>query len=176
MIIREEGKRKTRSDKKQAIAPYIPDQQRVWINRIARRCKRPAGEIGLSLIQAALVDENTMIFFSTYFKRDFRFTENITYCGHHDSVSIYDYINFNGERGRYKIKVSQSLYEQLCEFQIALGIPFLAHAVFALLQYALFDIKTIQKISPGITPKDFSSPTGPVIPIDDYSSVWSILK
>ncbi|MDQ6422665.1 hypothetical protein RB620_24840 [Paenibacillus sp. LHD-117] len=159
---KEEG-RKTRSDKKKHIAPYIPDEQRVWIHRIARHCEQPEGEIGLRLIQAALEDENCIVFFSNYFRRDYRFSDNILYCGHDDAISIYDYLIHSEQRDRYKVKPKQSLYNQLCEFQIALGIPFLAHAAYALLQYALHDIHTVQKVCPNISKHDFQAPHRPFI-------------
>ncbi|WP_101809526.1 hypothetical protein [Paenibacillus pasadenensis] len=176
-----EKKRKTRSDKKRAIAPYIPDELRVWIHRIARRTQLPEGDVGLLLIQAALQSEPCIVFFAPYLKRDYRFGPAI-YCGHHDHQSIYDYIGPSqqlDDRGRFKIKASQSLYEQLNEFQIGLGIPFIAHAAFALLRYALHDLAIVQSIAPGMTRQDFMrAPASSARALLDKpdSSVWSILK
>lgn len=172
---REAKRRKVRSDKKQAIAPYIPDHERVWIHRISRRCELPEGEVGVHLVRIALRDERTMQFFSSYMKRDFRFTENIIYCGHKDAKSIYDYINDDSERSRYKIKAPQTLLDQLCEFQIALGVSYLAHATYALLRYALHDLKTVQQLVPGITKEDFIGPIRPAA-INQPSKAWSIFK
>lgn len=176
MTRREGDKRKVRSDKKHAIAPYIADEQRVWISRISHYCNLPEGEVGVRLISNALLDESCMVFFSSYFRRDFRFTTNITYCGHHNSRSIYSYIVSTGERSRYKIKASQTLYNQLCEFQISLGIHYLAHATYALLQYALHDLKTVRVICPGISREDFIGPAQPVALMGKGASVWSIFK
>ncbi|WP_206669885.1 hypothetical protein [Paenibacillus luteus] len=168
--------RKVRSDKKRAIAPYIPDIERVWIQRIANRCALPEGEVGIQLVKTALLDEDCIVFFSSYFKRDFRFTENITYCGHKEYRSIYEYINDDSERDRFKLKASQTLYDQLCEFQIGLGVSFLAHATYALLRYALHDLKTIQKVAPGMLKEDFTGPMKPVTALLQPSKAWSILE
>lgn len=170
--------RKTRSDKKRAIAPFIPDEMRVWIHRISRRCELPEGVVGLKLVQLALQDEDCIVFFSPYFKRDFRFTSTITYFGHESHRSIYEYIDDRNiqNRDRFKLKVPQPLYEQLCEFQIALGVSYLAHATYALLRYALHDMKLLQKLSPGITKKDLTGPARPVAVLDTPSKVWSILR
>lgn len=170
--------RKVRSDKKRAIAPYLPDHYRVWIHRIARRCDIPEGEVGLQLLKICLQSEACIQFFSAYFKRDFRFTENITYCGHKDALPISDYLQSAAteERSRYKLKASQSLYDALCEFQIALGVNYLAHATHALLEYALNDLATLQRLVPGITKADYTGPVRPVALTASSGSAWSILK
>jgi hypothetical protein len=168
-------KRKIRTDKKWAIAPFIPDEQRVWIHRLASRSNLPEGVVGEQLLRIALQDESCIVFFSSYLRRDFCFRANITYCGHKDARSIYEYISNQSERGRYKIKASQTLYDQLCEFQIALGVSYLAHATYALLKYALHDIKILQMIVPGITKEELTGPSKPVA-LSEKSSAWSILK
>lgn len=175
---REAIKRKVRSDKKHAIAPYIPDQYRVWIHRIARRCEKPEGEVGLQLLQISLQNEACIQFFSAYFKRDFRFTENVTFCGHKDAIPIQEYIQTGSKenQGRYKMKASESLYNALCEFQIALGVNYLAHATYALLQYAIHDLTTIQRVVPGITKADFAGPIRPITITQNTGNAWSILK
>lgn len=172
---REELVRKVRSDKKIAIAPFISDHERVWIYRIASKCNCSAGEVGLQLVQIALQDEQAIAFFSTYMKRDYRFKDNHWYCGHDDAKSIYDYLSFYGDRSRFKIKVSQTLAAQLREFQISLGLSYLSHATYAVLRYALHDIKTVQLLVPGITKEDFTEPIRPAA-ISQPSNVWSIFK
>lgn len=175
---REAIKRKVRSDKKHAIAPYIPDEYRVWIHRIARRCEKPEGEVGLQLLQIALQSKACIEFFSAYFKRDFRFNENVTFCGHKDAKPIQEYTQSASKenQGRYKMKASESLYNALCEFQIALGVNYLSHATYALLQYAINDLETIQRVAPGITKADYAGPIRPITAVKSSGSAWSILK
>jgi hypothetical protein len=174
---RDVKKRKVRSDKKKAIAPFILDNERVWIHRIARRCELPEGETGLQLIKIALNNEACILFFSSYFKRNYQFTSNQLFFGHHDSRSIYDYIPKDKKVcERFKMKFNQPLYDQVCEFQIALGIPYLAHATYAILRYALHDIEIVRVLAPGITKQDFNSPMKILIKPDKQSKAWSILK
>lgn len=191
---KDEG-RKVRSDKKKPIAPYIADAQRVWIHRIARVCDLPEGDVGLQLISAALGSEDCIVFFSQYFKRDYRFRENILYFGHEEAKSIHSYLVDCPKRARFKVKPSRSMYDKLSEFQIALGIPYLAHATYALLQYALHDISLVRGICPQIRREHFISAAQPASEPErampekavaviatrpaksqSNSNVWSILK
>lgn len=176
MAMKDTPMRKTRSDKKKAIAPFIPDLYRVWIHRIARKCDLPEGEVGLQLIRAALENEECIRFFARYFKRDYQYSAVISFCGHRDALPIDSYIQRSSEDGRFKIKASQSLYERLSDFQIALGIPYLSHATFALLRYALNEPGIIQILCPGLKMSEVIGPASTSGILKSKSSVWSILK
>lgn len=157
----ENKKRKIRYDKKKAIAPFIADKERIWIHRIARYTNLPEGEIGLRLIRTAVQNEQCIEFFAAYFRRPYQFTESVVFPGRTQANDIEEYIKMdeNQERGRFKIKASQDFYNELCEFQIALGTPYLAHATYALLKYALVDIEIIQEVAPAI---DMNHIYGPI--------------
>jgi hypothetical protein len=175
-MVRGEKKRKTRCDKKKQIAPYIEDKHRVWIYRIARFVEQPEGEVGIRLVQAALYDEECIRFFSSYFKRPYFFTDSHLINGRMDAPSIEEYIQTSSNRGRFKIKATQEIYRQLFEFQIALGTPYLAHAVHALLKYALHDLRIIRKVAPGIEAWNIHETIKPTVKTLNQSSAWSILK
>lgn len=175
MVRRESITRKTRSDKKVAIAPYIPDHERVWIHRISRRCGLSEGEVGLQLVRIAVFEQRTIEFFSPYMKRDYRFAENIVFCGHKDAKPLTEYISDDSDRSRFKLKAPQTLQEQLCEFQIALGASYLSHATYALLRYALHDLETVRQLAPGITKEDFTGAIRPAA-LSQVSKAWSIFK
>jgi hypothetical protein len=150
--MKQEGRktRKTRSDKKVAIAPFISDQHRVWIHRIARHVEWPEGEVGIRLIELALYNEECIRFFGPYFKRSFWFSDDLCFPGNQDPLNIEDYIRIEDDRGRFKVKAKQDLYQRLDEFKIALGTSYLSHATYALLKYALYDLRLIQMIAPRI--------------------------
>jgi hypothetical protein len=148
----------------------------VWIHRIARHLEIPEGDVGVQLIKVAIHDPKCIEFFQTYFKRAFPFTENHTVFPTMRPQNIYDYLDMSSAgRDRFKIKATGDLSAKLDEFQIALGISYLAHAVKALLEYALQEHRIIQKIAPNIDIADYRKtlPTGRVNP---DPKVWSVFK
>lgn len=171
-----ERKRKTRSDKKVAVAPNIRDEYRVWIHRIARRLELPEGEVGTQLVIAALEDEKCILFFRTYFRRAYHIRENHVMYPLFKPANIYEFLDMDTDRqGRFKLKFSQAVAKQLTEFQIALGISFFAHAVKALLEYALKEEVILQKVAPGIKVSDYRK-TLPSGQVNSNPNVWSIFK
>ncbi|WP_169088589.1 hypothetical protein [Paenibacillus sp. PL91] len=171
-----EQKRKTRSDKKVAVAPNISDNYRVWIHRLARRLEIPEGEVGAKLVVAALDDEKCIEFFRAYFRRSYRIHDHHIMYPLFNPANIYDYLDMNTDRhGRFKLKFSKTIAERLTEFQIALGISFFAHGVKALLEYALTEPRIVQTVAPGV---DFSEyrKTLPPGNINPNPNVWSIFK
>lgn len=167
-------KRKTRSDKKIAMAPYISDQHRIWIHRIARHAEIPEGEVGIRLIEAALFDEECIRFFSSYFKRTYWFSEHLCFRGNPSALDIEDYIQVGQERGRFKVRASQAVYHQLDEFKIALGTPYISHAAHALLKYALHELRLIHLIDPRIDFVAIRDMIRPYAKSSKSSSAWSI--
>ncbi|WP_186327643.1 hypothetical protein [Paenibacillus sp. Y412MC10] len=145
--------RKVRSDKKHSIAPYVPDTFRVWIHRIARHLEIPEGEVGVLLIESAIMDEECMRFFTPYYKRNYSYN-NVLFFGNDFAAPISDYIEIQGKRDRFKVRLSKGSYERVCEFQIALGTPYLAHATHALLRYALHTRGIIGRIAPMLRYED----------------------
>ncbi|CAM4043965.1 hypothetical protein L1N85_19555 [Paenibacillus alkaliterrae] len=171
-----ERDRKTRSDKKVAVAPNISDEYRVWIHRIARRLEIPEGIVGSRLVIAALEDEKCISFFRTYFRRAYQIQENHVMYPLFEPANIYSFLDMGTDRhGRFKLKFSRNMAERLTEFQIALGVNFFAHAVKALLEYALKEPIIVQKVAPGIVFSDYQK-TLPVSKNNSNSDVWSIFK
>jgi hypothetical protein len=169
--------RKIRNDKKKPIAPYILDEHRTWIYRIARKKEICEGDIGLQLIQRALENEDCIAFFSLYFKRDYLFNQYQLFIGHNNAQNISEYLNSIGSRSRFKIKANKTLSDQLFEFQIALGCPYLAHATLALLQYALIHHDIVQQVVPGIELSEITSPSSMrSFQLSKNTNVWSVLK
>jgi hypothetical protein len=171
----EEGnirQRKVRSDKKRNIAPYINDEERELIYRIAHHIDKPEGEVGLLLVETAFYDEICIRYFSRFFHRDFEFDHRLIFRGHKDSPWIEQYVKTHDNRGRFKLKATQVLSEGLSNFQIALGTPYLAHATFALLRYALVEDRIIQTVSPGYLRQE-SLKMQPIA--TKKENVWSIL-
>ncbi|OME78687.1 hypothetical protein BK120_23395 [Paenibacillus sp. FSL A5-0031] len=175
-----EQKRKTRSDKKVAVAPNISDNYRVWIHRLARRLEIPEGEVGTKLVKAALDDEKCIEFFRTYFHRSYRIHENHIMYPLFKPANIYDYLDMDMDtdrHSRFKLKFSKSIAEQLTEFQIALGISFFAHGVKALLEYSLSEPRIIQKVVPGVEfPEPKKTLSSENVNINPNPNVWSIFK
>jgi hypothetical protein len=169
--------RKIRDDKKKPIAPYILDEHRTWIYRIARKKEICEGDIGLQLIQSALDSEACINFFSLYFKRDYQFNKYQLFIGHSNAQNISRYINSIGPRSRFKIKANKTLSDHLFEFQIALGCPYLAHTTLALLQYALLHHDIVQQVVPGIKLSEITSPSSiHSFQLSTNNNVWSVLK
>lgn len=147
--------RKTRSDKKKAIAPYIHDELREMIYRLARHLDLCEGDTGVKLIQVALENRKCIEFFSRFFKRSYQFSEDQLFIGHATAADILPYLQPRRDTSRFKVKVSQTLSDQLFEFQIALGTPYIAYATHALLIYSLSSKEIIQEVAP-----TFSMPSG----------------
>jgi hypothetical protein len=145
--------RKVRSDKKHSIAPYVPDTYRVWIHRIARHLEIPEGEVGVRLIECAVKSEECIRFFSPYFKRNFSYGNQV-FLGHEYAALIDSYIEINGKRDRFKVRVNKCLYDKISEFQIALGSSFLSHATHALLRYGLHTKDMVHRVAPNINYDD----------------------
>ncbi|WP_346835908.1 hypothetical protein [Paenibacillus polymyxa] len=149
MTVKRISTRKVRSDKKKSIAPFVPDVFRIWIHRIARHLEIPEGEIGVFLIDAAVHNDDCIRFFSAYYKRNLSH-ENSLFLGNDFAAPIDEYIRITGNRDRFKVRVSKTLYNRIGEFQIALGTPYLAHATHALLRYALHTKSIVLQIAPTI--------------------------
>lgn len=143
------NQRKQRSDKKTAIAPFVPEVYKVWIQRISHVLNISEGEVGALLISTAIQDEECLRFFSSFYKRDYT-VGNITFMGHKDAIRIEEYFDTTDYRERFKIRVNKEINHKLCEFQIALGTSFLSHATHALLKYALHKESMLKGIAPGL--------------------------
>jgi hypothetical protein len=178
---RGEKKRKVRSDKRKATAPFIPDIERIWIHRIARYTGLSEGETGLRLVQEAIVNEKCIEFFASFFHRPYQFSEGVIFPGRRQAEVISDYIRplENQERARFKIKVSQTLYLALSEFQISLATSFLAHATYSLLKYSLVDMDILQKVAPGINQAHIYGPIKTAVQVNMVeisSRAYSVMK
>lgn len=180
-----EKQRKTRSDKKRPIAPYIPDEHRIKIKRLAVRLRVPETDVGLHLVRRALDHPSTIDFFRPYFRRDYRLNNRLVISAP-IANDIAPYIEIKDQpRSRYKIKPLMSDYERLTDFQIALGLNYLAHATYAILKFALNNQEILQLLDPGfresvvnavpVEPTAKESVAAPINP-SSTTSVWSILK
>lgn len=146
-------KRKSRSDKKHTIAPFVPDVFRVWSQRIANHLHISEGEVGAKIVETCINEEECIRFFAAYYKRTYSH-HNLLFMAQDNAADISQYIEINVERDRLKLRVSKTVYNRLCDFQIALGTSYLAHATHALLRYGLHSKYIINKIAPSL---DYSS-------------------
>ncbi|QAY67297.1 hypothetical protein [Paenibacillus protaetiae] len=144
----------------------------------------PEGDVGTRLLEAALYDETAIEFFRTYFKRPYVVNDrgHTMYPGF-ETADANSLIDFGKEgAGRFKIKLSQPVVEQLTELQIALGLSFFAHAAKLLIEYALRNLTIIQKVAPGmewVKITRIEEPAEKLVAVTNQKgipNVWSIFK
>ncbi|MBL4952164.1 hypothetical protein JK635_08055 [Neobacillus sp. YIM B02564] len=144
-------KRKVRSDKKREVRPHISTNHRLWVHRLSRILDKPEGDTGVMLVIEALTSSSCMEFFQSYFRRPYQLNRT-TFFPANRQESLEVFLLIQGERDRFKMKFTQKQIANVEEFQYALGTPYLAHAVYALLKFALMDDDTIQTIAPHVEP------------------------
>jgi hypothetical protein len=151
-----------RTDKKVAVAPYVPVWMREFVHDIARYRRLPDGETARQLVLAGRKDIPTLNRLAPYFWRSL-YQGNTAWIGHEQHEDLNRLVGWTDERvERLKVRFRREEYRLVDEVAFALGKPF-SHAVAALLALVVKDERVISKVAPGFAPRSIYSLKGGTI-------------
>ncbi len=115
------GSRKVRSDKKRDVKPVVHIELYECIVRLAYITNQPIKDIGEKICREGMQSKKVIDLISQYFRRNFFFSDHITYQGMKERVPC-KIDRGTGERARITLRIPQCLHDRVGELAYALDL------------------------------------------------------
>lgn len=112
--------RKTRSDKKREVAPYVSAAAYELVSRISYICDLPMKTVGEMIGREALHSRETLEVISRCFRRDFKFNDNHVFLGRPENKP-FRMQNLGEDKQRLHMKYYAFEHDRLSEIAFALN-------------------------------------------------------